>query len=518
MYIGTSAENHPDKSALIFGDTGARLTYRELDERSNRVAQALWAWGLRPGDAVAAIMTNEERFFELFWGAIRSGLYFTPVNWHLSAEEMQYVVDDCDAKVLFASARVRDVVEGFTEKLPKVERRLAVGGEIQGFESYEKVVGAFPPTRIADEREGGTMIYSSGTTGRPKGVRPQIQFQPAGTGSVIPGTLGFAMIFGLDEKDTYLCPGPLYHAAPLQFSQIQMRLGATVCLMEKFDAEKALAFIDRYQVTSSQWVPTHFGRLMRLPEEVRRKYDLSSLRIAIHAAAPCPIPVKQAMIEWWGPKIVEYYAGTEGGGTLIRSDEWMAHKGSVGRHWAGGTVHILDENGAEVTQPMVDGGVYFEAPEDPNARFKYHKDEAKTATTYRGNLFTLGDIGHLDAEGYLYLTDRKSHMIISGGVNVYPQEVENCLAMHPKIEDVAVIGVPHEDMGEEVKAVVQLRSGVQASPEVEREIIAYTREHIAHYKAPRSVDFVETLPRMENGKIYKRLLRDRYWAGHAARI
>ena len=518
MYIGTSAENHPDKTALIFGDTGAKLTYRELDERSNRVAQALWAWGLRPGDAVAAIMTNEERFFELFWGAMRSGLFFTPVNWHLSAEEMQYVVDDCDAKVLFASAKVRDAAASIAGQVPKVQKRLAVGGDIPGFERYEDVVGAFPATRIADEREGGTMIYSSGTTGRPKGVRPQIQFQPAGTGSVIPGTLGFAMIFGLDEKDTYICPGPLYHAAPLQFSQIHLRLGATVCVMEKFDAEKALAFIERHSITSSQWVPTHFSRMLRLPEETRRKYDLSSLRIAIHAAAPCPIPVKQAMIEWWGPKIIEYYAGTEGGGTLIRSEDWMAHKGSVGRHWAGGTVHILDENGAEVTEPMVDGGVYFEAPDDPNARFKYHKDEAKTATTYRGNLFTLGDIGHLDADGYLYLTDRKSHMIISGGVNVYPQEVENCLAMHPKIEDVAVIGVPHADMGEEVKAVVQLRPGVESSPELEREIIAYAREHIAHYKAPRSVDFVEALPRMENGKIYKRLLRDRYWEGHAARI
>jgi long-chain acyl-CoA synthetase len=228
--------------------------------------------------------------------------------------------------------------------------------------------------------------------------------------------------------------------------------------------------------------------------------------------------VKQAMIEWWGPKIVEYYAGTEGGGTLIGSDDWMAHKGSVGRHWAGGRVHILDDAGNEITEPMADGGVYFEAPEDPNARFRYHKDEAKTASTYRGNLFTLGDVGHLDADGFLYLTDRKSHMIISGGVNVYPQEVENCLSMHPQVEDVAVIGVPHEDMGEEVKAVVQLRPGVAASPELEKALIAYAREHIAHYKAPRSVDFVDTLPRMENGKIYKRLLRDRYWAGRASRI
>ncbi len=518
LYLGASAEKHPDKDALIFGDRDLHVTYRQLEERSNRVAQALHAWGLRPGDSIAVVMANEEHFFDFFWGAMRSGIFFTPVNWHLSAEEMEYVVDDCDARVLFASARFAETVGSFAGRLSKVQKRVAIGGSIPGFEDYETTVACFPAERIADEREGATMVYSSGTTGRPKGVRPLAQHQPAGTGPVIMGTLGFSMLFGLEESDTYICPGPLYHAAPLQFSQIQHRLGATVVVMEKFDPEKALAFVERYRVTSSQWVPTHFNRMLHLPEEARRKYDVSSLKVAVHAAAPCPIPVKQAMIEWWGPKIIEYYAGTEGGGTLIRADEWLTHKGSVGRHWAGGKVHILDESGGEIEQPLVDGAVYFEAPEDPNARFRYHKDDAKTAATYRGNLFTLGDIGHLDAEGYLYLTDRKSHMIISGGVNIYPQEVESCLAAHPKIEDVAVIGVPHEDMGEEVKAVVQLRPGISPSADVEREIIEYTRAHIAHYKAPRSVDFVDALPRMENGKIYKRLLRERYWTGHETRI
>jgi len=518
MYLGSSADRFPDKPALVFADTGVAVTYRELDERSNRIAHALRAWGLRPGDAIAAVMANEEHFFDVFWAAIRSGLYFTPVNWHLAADEMQYVVDDCDAKVLFASARFADVVASISENLPKLERRIAVDGAIPGFERDRDALAPFPTHRLDDEREGGTMIYSSGTTGRPKGVRPTLGLQPAGTGAVVPGTLGFAMFFGFDESDRYLCPGPLYHAAPLQFSQIQHRLGATVVVMERFDPERALAAIERHRVTTSQWVPTHFHRLLRLPDDVKKKYELSSLKIAVHAAAPCPIPVKEAMIEWWGPKIVEYYAGTEGGGTLIRSDEWLAHKGSVGRHWAGGKVHILDENGGEVTEPHVDGAIYFEAPEDPAARFRYHKDDAKTRATYRGNLFTLGDVGHLDEDGYLYLTDRKSHMIISGGVNIYPQEVENCLASHPDVDDVAVIGVPHEDMGEEVKAVVQLRPGVAASDAVASDIIGWARSRIAHYKAPRSVDFVDALPRMENGKIYKRLLRDRYWQGRTGRI
>jgi long-chain acyl-CoA synthetase len=362
------------------------------------------------------------------------------------------------------------------------------------------------------------MLYSSGTTGRPKGVRPPLPLDPPGTGAARNTVLAFQMFFGLDEHDVYLSPGPLYHAAPLGFTSLQHRIGATALVMERFDAEGALRAIERYRATTSQWVPTHFIRMLKLPDEVRARHDVSSLKIAIHAAAPCPVPIKQRMIEWWGPKIVEYYAGTEGGGTLIRAQEWLERPGSVGRHWAGGKVLILDEEGHEITEPGVDGAIYFEAPEDPAARFRYHKDEAKTAATYRGRLFTIGDVGHLDADGYLYLTDRKSHMIISGGVNIYPQEIENCLAAHPKIDDVAVIGVPHEDMGEAVKAVVQLAPGIAGSAELERELIDHVRERIAHYKAPRSIDFVTELPRLDNGKIYKRLLRDRYWSGRGSRL
>jgi len=518
MYLGSSAQRHPDKPALIFADRDVAVTYRQLDERSNRLAHALRAWGLKPGDGIAVVLGNEEHFFDFYWAAMRSGLYFTPVNWHLSAEEMEYVIDDCDARVLVANARFADQLVPALPRLGKIERKLSVGGTIPGFERYEEAVAAFPTTPLDDEREGASMLYSSGTTGRPKGVRPPLPLDPAGTGAVLLGVGAFQMFFGLEEGDRYLSPGPLYHAAPLAFTSLQHRIGATAVVMDRFDPEKALRAIERHRVTTSQWVPTHFVRLLKLPDDVKQRYDLSSLKIAIHAAAPCPVPIKQGMIDWWGPKIVEYYAGTEGGGTLIRSEDWLAHQGSVGRHWAGGKVHILDESGAAITEPNVDGGVYFEAPEDPGARFRYHKDEAKTASTYVGRLFTLGDVGHLDADGFLYLTDRKSHMIISGGVNIYPQEVENCLAAHPSIDDVAVIGVPHEDMGEEVKAVVQLAPGVAAGPELERQLIEYVRERIAHYKAPRSVDFVTDLPRLENGKIYKRLLRDRYWSGHGGRI
>jgi acyl-coenzyme A synthetase/AMP-(fatty) acid ligase len=518
MHLGASAAKHPDKAALIFADHDLTVTYRQLDERSNRVAQALHAWGLRPGDGIAVVLANEEHFFDFYWAAMRSGLYFTPVNWHLSPEEMEYVVDDCDARVLVANARFAETMAAAVPRLGKIERRISVGGAIPGFERYEDAVAPFPATPLADEREGASMLYSSGTTGRPKGVRPPLPLDLPGTGAVVLGVLAFTTFFGLVEDDVYLCPGPLYHAAPLAFTALQHRIGATGLVMDRFAPERALAYIEKHRVTTSQWVPTHFVRMLKLPEDVRKRYDLSSLKIAIHAAAPCPIPVKEAMIEWLGPKVVEYYAGTEGGGTLIRSEEWLAHRGSVGRHWAGGKVHILDDQGNEVTEPGVDGGIYFEAPEDPQARFRYHKDDAKTASTYHGRLFTLGDVGHVDADGYLYLTDRRSHMIISGGVNIYPQEVENCLATHPKIDDVAVIGVPHEDMGEEVKAVVQLAPGVAPSPELADELIAWVRGRIAHYKAPRSIDFVDDLPRLENGKIYKRMLRERYWAGRGSRL
>ena len=512
MHLTQWTEKNPEQPALIFGERDLTVSYGELEAASNRVAHALRSWGLQPGDGVAVVLKNEPAFFEIYWGAMRAGCYFTPINWHLAADEVRYIVENSDAKAFFAGAELGSLAESLTAEGADLRARVAVGGELNGFLSYEKAMGEMPSDPIADGCEGAHMLYSSGTTGRPKGVRPPLPATPLGEGPAAALAFGFQMLFGLQEGDRYLCPGPLYHAAPLQFSSLQQRIGGTVIVMEKFDAENALRFIEKYGVTTSQWVPTHFNRMLSLPDEVRTSYDHSSMRVAIHAAAPCPIPVKKKMIDWWGPKILEYYAGTEGGGTSIQSEDWLTHQGSVGRHWSGGTVHILDENYESITEPNVDGMVYFDAPEDPKARFRYHKDEGKTAESYHEARFTLGDIGHLDEEGFLYLTDRKSHMIISGGVNIYPQETENCLSDHPAVEDVAVIGIPHEDMGEAVKAVVQLRPGVDGSDELAEEMIGWVRERIARYKAPRSVSFVEELPRQENGKIYKRLLRDQFGA------
>jgi acyl-coenzyme A synthetase/AMP-(fatty) acid ligase len=510
MHLAQWTKTNPERIALIFAERDLEISYAELDAASNRVAHALRAWGIEKGDGVAVLLKNEPAFFAIYWGVMRAGCYFTPVNWHLAASEVAYIVENSDSKALFASADLAALVP---ESEGSLLARVSVAGAIPGFVSYEDEMAAQSASPIADESEGAAMLYSSGTTGRPKGVRPSLPGTPLGEGPAAATTGAFQMFFGMQEGDRYLCPGPLYHAAPLQFSAIQHRIGSTVVVMEKFTPENALRFIEKFRVTTSQWVPTHFNRMLSLPEDERAKFDVSSLRVALHAAAPCPIPVKKRMIDWWGLIILEYYAGTEGGGTVIGATDWLAHEGSVGRHWAGGVVHILDENYQPITEPNVDGMVYFDAPADPEERFRYHKDEAKTAESYNEGRYTLGDIGHLDADGFLYLTDRQSHMIISGGVNIYPQEIENCLGEHPAVEDVAVIGVPHDDMGEAVKAIVQLRAGHQAGDALAGEMIEWVRDRIAHYKAPRSVVFCDTLPRQENGKIYKRLLRDEFSAG-----
>lgn len=513
------AEKNPDKPAVVFGNGETVLSYGALEQRSRRIALALRRAGLAPGDGVAILMANEDPFYDLFWATMRTGLYFTPINWHLQAEEVRYIVENSDARILLASPAFEKAAVAAAVGLPKEVRRVAVGGEIEGFERLEDLITEIPESAPLDRPlEGALMLYSSGTTGQPKGVRQPLSGKPAGDPGATIVLLGLAALFGFTESDRYLSPAPLYHTAPLIFSTIQLRIGATSVVMRQFDATEALAMIQDQRITTSQWVPTHFHRMLRLPEHVRTRFDLSSHRIAVHAAAPCPIPVKRAMIDWWGPILVEYYGGTEGGGTIIRSDEWIEHPGSVGKHWAGGRVHVLDEHGNPIEAPNVDGMIYFEGPEDEAARFRYYKDEEKTRSTYRGRLFTLGDVGHLDEGGYLYLTDRQSNMIISGGVNVYPQETENLLLTHPKVDDAAVIGVPNDDLGEEVKAVVILRPGVDASPEVERELIGYCRERLAHYKAPRSIDFATDLPRMPTGKLYKRLIREEYWRGREGRL
>jgi acyl-coenzyme A synthetase/AMP-(fatty) acid ligase len=531
--VAVHAERDPDRVAVILGNGDFVETFGELEQRSRRWAHLLRARGIgqvarsepkaseghRGGGCVAALLVNDDpSFMDVFWACHRIGAYFTPINWHLQEDEVQYIVDDSDAEVLVASPRYAELAARVAKRCPKLGARIVTSGPApDGFEvAAEALAEVAADAELPDQREGSVMLYSSGTTGRPKGVRRPLPDGPPGE----PGSAGFARgfmgLFGLGGDERYLCPAPLYHAAPLAWSTSMLRNGASVVILPRFDPELVLRVIQDQRVTASQWVPTHFRRLLQLPEPVRAQYDLSSLRFAVHAAAPCPIPVKEQMIAWWGDAIVEYYAGTEGGGTMVRAKEWMQRKGTVGRHWTGGKVWILDEEGHEVTQPRTEGAIYFEAP--PTGRFAYHKDEKKTASTWRGNLFTIGDIGYLDEEGYLFLTDRQSNMIISGGVNIYPQETENHLIVHPKVHDVAVIGVPNEEMGEEVKAVVIPAAGVEPGPALAEELIAWCRAGIAHYKCPRTIDFVTELPRTETGKMVKRVLRDRYWGEGRARI
>jgi acyl-CoA synthetase (AMP-forming)/AMP-acid ligase II len=506
------AETAPERPAVIFGNGEFVETYAELEQRSRRLAHALRALGLSAGDGLALLLGNEDEFFDIYWAATRIGLYFIPVNWHLQPSEVGYIVENSDARVLLASARFAKAAAEATSA-PNLRHRIALHGPVEGFRSYEDLLADIPvDAPLEGQFEGSVMLYSSGTTGKPKGVRQPLVQRPFGDPLVAFRSLGLLGLFGFREGDRYLCPAPLYHAAPLAFSAGMHRVGGTSVVLRQFDPEQALRTIQDQRITTSQWVPTHFKRLLQLPEELRTRYDLASHRVAVHAAAPCSIPVKRAMIEWWAhTSILEYYAGTEGGGTLIRSQEWLEHPGSVGRHWANAKVHILDEEGGEIEEPLKDGAIYFEAAADAAQRFRYYKDDEKTRQAFRGNLFTLGDIGHLDADGFLYLTDRQSNMIISGGVNIYPQETENVLIAHAKVSDVAVIGVPNDEMGEEVKAVVIPAPGVQPGPDLERELIEHCRAQIAHYKCPRSIDFAEDLPRQPTGKLYKRMIRAQYW-------
>ncbi|WP_231420415.1 acyl-CoA synthetase [Sphingomonas sp. Leaf205] len=506
MHPVAHALTTPDKPAYIMAATGETVTYRDLDARANQGAHLLRSLGLKRGDGIAVLMDNSARYLEVMWAAERTGVYCTCLSSKLTAAEAAYIIRDGDCRVLIVSKGCAEVATALVPMVYDV-RRYVVDGAIDGYASYEAARDAKPPTPIADPSPGGILLYSSGTTGKPKGVKHALSDEPFGT-NVSPLVMLGKGLYCFTPEMVYLSPAPLYHAAPLRWSMAVHQVGGTVVVMEHFDPEAALAAIERFHVTHAQWVPTHFIRLLKLPPEVRARYDVSSLKAVWHAAAPCPLPVKQAMIDWWGPIIGEYYAGTEGNGfCAISSAEWLAHKGSVGRNLTAQTM-ICDEEG-NALPARAEGDVYFAG----GGAFEYHNDPAKTAEAANAHGWTtLGDVGWLDEEGYLYLTDRKSFMIISGGVNIYPAEIENLLVTHPKVADVAVIGEPDDEMGEQVVAIVCPADPSEDRVQLAAELSAFARANLSHVKAPRRIDFRDALPRHETGKLYKRLLRDEYWA------
>jgi acyl-CoA synthetase (AMP-forming)/AMP-acid ligase II len=514
--IADHAMRAPQSGALIVADhlpegQSYTVSYGELHERARRVAALLHEQGLRRGDGVALVLPNRREFFEITWGCQLSGLYYTAVNTHFTPDEVSYVIGDSDARAVFVDASMADLAAHILEANAGVDVSVCVGGALPGWRPYHDCVadaGETPPMS-----DGSEMLYSSGTTGRPKAVRRAL---PAdGNGSWAQMVLEYALSarYGMTDASVYLSPAPLYHAAGVNYTMAVHRVGATAITMRKFDAEAVLRLIETHRVTHAQFVPTMFVRMLKLPERVRRRYDVSSLQCVIHAAAPCPVDVKHQMMKWFGPVIHEYYGGTEGfAGTAIDPQEWLAHPGSVGKPFS--PVHVVSDDGVELP-PGESGELFFEG----GPAFEYFKDPEKTASVSNAQGWrSLGDMGYVDDDGYLYLTDRSTFMIVSGGVNIYPQEAENLLVMHPKLVDAAVFGVPNDEFGEEVKAVVQSLDPAAAGPELEAELIEYCRAHLAAYKCPRTVEFDPELPRDPNGKLYKRRIRERYWQGRASRI
>jgi long-chain acyl-CoA synthetase len=496
----------PDKPAVVMAGSGRTLSYRDLVSRSNRVARCIRDLGLEVGDGVAILLENHLRFFEPVWATQNNGLYLTTLSTHLTPTELAHIVNDSGSSILVTSHAFAGKVAALIPLTTGVRHVLMMDGTIDGTRSYEALTDGRDDGPLPDEVQGNFMLYSSGTTGFPKGIKPQLTGLPLGELTGVLKTL--IPTHGLREQSVYLSPAPLYHAAPLKWNIAVHSVGGTSVIMEQFDAEAMLAAIERHRVTHVQCVPTMFVRLLKLPAAVRAQYDLSSLERVIHAAAPCPIDVKERMIEWLGPIVEEYYAGTESNGLcVITAEEWLKRKGSVGRS-VRGPIHVMDETGERELLAGEPGVIYFEG----GTPFVYHKDPEKTAKACNSKGWSaIGDVGYVDSEGYLFLTDRKDNVIISGGVNIYPQEAENLLTTHPKVFDAAVLGVPNPDFGEEVKAVVQLMPGVAPSPELEGELRAWLSERLAGIKQPRSYDFVDSLPRLPTGKLLKRVLRERYW-------
>lgn len=508
--LAVHAREAPDRTAVV-SPAGER-SWRELNTRCNRLMRALALRGVAPGDSVALLCANRPEFVEVVGAASRCGLRLTPINWHLTAAEVAYIVGDCEARAFVADARFAERAAEAARGAPAAAVRLAVGGPIEGFEDYESALAGHDPSDPAEPVLGGTMLYTSGTTGRPKGVHRE---RPRAS-SLIPPLRRTARFD--PERDAALVTGPLYHAAPLALNlAFPLAYGVRVVLMDGWDAAEALRLVARHRITHTHMVPTMFHRLLQLPEPERAHHDLGSLRWIVHGAAPCPVHLKRRMIEWLGPIVYEYYAATEGGGTFIDSEEWLRKPGSVGRCIDGERVEVRDA-AAQPVPPGAVGTIYLAAPADPSLRFSYYKAPEKTGEAYRGDWFTLGDLGRFDEDGYLFLTGRSAEVIISGGVNVYPAEVDAVLLEHPAVADVAVVGVPSEEWGEEVKAVVLPAQGAAATHELAAELLAHCRSLLAGYKCPRSVDFVEALPRLPTGKIVRRLVRERYWADRDVRI
>ena len=507
MYPGKYAAETPEKPAAVNAVTGEVLTYRRLNEDSIRLARYLRSVGLKRGDALAINLENRLEFFVATWAALRSGLYLVTVNQFLPSHDVAYIVADCGAKALITSERLSKIAGELLPLIEQCPHRLIIGGELAGWDSYEAALEGQSIEPLDDERQGEHMPYSSGTTGKPKGIRRELGERHISEG---PEFLESFLSYGFDQDAIYLSPAPLYHAAPFAFTNRTHVLGGTVIMMPRFDAEESLRLIEQYKVTHSQWVPTMFIRMLKLEEDKRAAYDLSTHKVAIHAAAPCPIEVKRQMIEWWGPILQEYYAASErNGSTRINSEEWLRKPGSVGKAVMG-TIHICDDDG-KVLGVGEDGVIYFERE---SVVFTYHNDPERTREAqhpHHPNWSTMGDVGHLDEDGYLYLTDRKTFMIISGGVNIYPQMIEDALCLHPMVHDVAVIGVPNPDFGEEVKAIVQTAEGVTHDEEVRTELMDFARERLASYMIPRSIDFRDELPRLPTGKLYKKQLRAEFW-------